>query len=52
VKDWDRVRESSRKADEIRHEIERKHGYVDFNSVETIKHWRENRFNATSRMPR
>ena len=52
AKDWDRVREGSRKADAIRHEIERKYGYVDFNSAETIKYWRENRVNATSRMPR
>jgi len=52
VKDWDRVREGSRKADAIRHEIERKYGYVDFNSAETIKYWRENRFSATSQTPR
>lgn len=52
TKDWERVREGSRKADAIRNEIARKYGYVDFNSAETIRHWRENRFGATSRTPR
>ncbi len=49
VKDWDRVREGCRKADTIRHELERKYGYVNFNSAETIKYWRENKFGATLR---
>ncbi len=51
MKDWDRVRAGSRKADAIRHEIERRYGYVDFNSAETIMYWREHRFGATSRTP-
>ncbi|MGA2789778.1 MAG: hypothetical protein ABSF00_03300 [Candidatus Bathyarchaeia archaeon] len=51
VKDWGRVREGSRKADAIRHELERKYGHVDFNSAETIKYWRENRFSASSPTP-
>jgi transcriptional regulator of met regulon len=49
VKDWDRVREGSRKADAIRREIGKKYGYLDFNSAETIRYWREQRFGATSR---
>lgn len=52
TKDWERVREGSRKADAIRNEIERKYGYVDFNSAETIRHWRESRFSGTSRTRR
>jgi hypothetical protein len=52
VKDWDRVRQGSLKADAIRRVIERKYGYLDFNSAETIRYWRENRFSATSRTPR
>lgn len=48
-KDWQRVREGSRKADAIRKEIEREYGFVDFNSAETIRSWRESRFSGTSR---
>jgi hypothetical protein len=52
AKDWNRVREGSRKADAIRHEVKRRYGYVDFNSAETIRYWREHRFGITSRTPR
>ena len=51
VKDWNRVREGSRKADAIRHEMERKYGHIDFNNAETIKYWREKRFSAPSPTP-
>jgi hypothetical protein len=50
-KDWERVREGSRKADAIRNEIEREYGFVDFNSAETIRYWREMRSRGTSRTP-
>lgn len=52
TKDWERVREGSKKADAIRNEIVRKYGYVDFNSAETIRYWRESRFGGTSQTPR
>lgn len=52
TKDWDRVKKGSREADVIRNELERKYGYADFNSAETIRYWRESRFAATSRTPR
>ncbi len=51
TRDWDRVREGSRKADAIRHEIERKYGYIDFDSTETIRYWREMRSRGTSLTP-
>ncbi len=51
TRDWERVREGSRKADSIREEIERKYGYVGFNSAETIRYWRESRSRGLSRTP-
>ncbi len=47
-RDYDRVREASRKADAIRKEIRNKYGCVDFNSAETIRYWREIRSHGTS----
>ena len=46
-RDLDRVREASRKADAIRKEIRNKYGYVDFNSAETVRYWREIRSRGT-----
>jgi len=47
-RDWELVREGSRKADAIRNQIKREYGFVDFNSAETVRSWRETRFSGTS----
>lgn len=41
--DLERVRKDAARADAIYKEIVREYGYVDFNSAETIRHWREAR---------
>ncbi len=46
-RDLDRIGEASRKADAIRKEIRNRYGYVDFNSAETIRYWRETRSHGT-----
>jgi hypothetical protein len=52
MRDWKRVREGAEQADMIYKEMARKYGYVDFNSAETIRHWREVRSRGTSQMLR
>lgn len=46
-RDWDRVREASRLTDEIFHEMQRRYGHTDYDSVETIRAWREKRYGST-----
>jgi len=51
TKDMERVRRGSRRADAVRREIRRRHGYIDFDSAETIRYWRERRSRGISRTP-
>lgn len=51
TRDWEKVREGSRKADGIYKEMARKYGHIDFNSAETIRYWREKRSRNISRTP-
>jgi hypothetical protein len=43
ARDWERVREAGARADTIYKEMATKYGYIDFNSAETIRYWREAR---------
>lgn len=52
MRDWERVREASRKADTVYMEMLAKYGHINFNSAETIRYWREIRSRDMSRMPR
>jgi hypothetical protein len=52
ARDWEKVREGSRKADAVYREMERKYGQIDFNSAETIRYWREKRSRGMSLTPR
>ena len=47
-RDWERVREAGARADTIYKEMASKYGYIDFNSAETIRYWREARSRDTS----
>ena len=51
TKDLERVRKGSRRADAVRREIRKRHGYIDFDSAETIRYWRETRSRGISRTP-
>lgn len=51
TKDLERVRKGSRRADAVRREISKRHGYIDFDSAETIRYWREARSRGISRTP-
>jgi hypothetical protein len=51
TRDWNKVREGSRKADSVYKEMARKYGQINFNSAETIRYWREMRSRVMSRMP-
>lgn len=51
TRDWEKVREGSRKADAIYNEMARKYGHIDFNSAETIRYWRDKRSRNISRTP-
>jgi hypothetical protein len=50
-RDQERLRRASKEADSVREEIAREYGHIEFNSAETIRHWREMRSHGTSRMP-
>jgi len=50
-RDWERVREAGVRADAIYREMASKYGYVDFNSAETIRYWREVRSRGMSQTP-
>jgi hypothetical protein len=43
ARDWERVRGAGARADTIYKEMASKYGYIDFNSAETIRYWREAR---------
>lgn len=47
-RDWERVREAGARADAIHREMASKYGYIDFNSAETIRYWREVRSRGMS----
>jgi hypothetical protein len=51
ARDWERVREAGIRADTIYKEMALKHGYIDFNSAETIRYWREVRSRGMSQTP-
>ena len=51
TRDWERVRAGAARADAIYKEMARKYGYVDFNSAETIRNWREARSRGMSQTP-
>lgn len=51
ARDWEQVREAGIQADTIYKEMASKHGHIDFNSAETIRHWREVRSRGTSQTP-
>jgi hypothetical protein len=51
ARDQERVREAGVQADTIYKEMASKYGYVDFNSAETIRYWREVRSRGTSQTP-
>lgn len=46
-RDWDRVREADKMANEIFEEMHRKFGHVNYNSSETIRLWRARRYGST-----
>jgi len=48
AKEWERVREAGARADTIYKEMASKYGYIDFNSAETIRYWREVRSRGMS----
>jgi len=50
-RDWERVREAGVRADAIYREMASKYGYIDFNSAETIRYWREVRSRGMSQTP-
>ena len=51
VRDWERVRAAGALADAIYKEMVSKHGYIDFDSAETIRYWREMRSRGMSQTP-
>jgi len=51
ARDWERVREAGVRADAIYREIASKYGYIDFDSAETIRYWREARSRGMSQTP-
>jgi hypothetical protein len=46
-RDWSRVREADKVANEIFEEMHRKYGHVDYDSTETIRSWRAKRYGST-----
>jgi hypothetical protein len=51
TRDWEKVREGSRKADTVYKEMARKYCEINFNSAETIRYWREMRSRGMSQTP-
>jgi len=51
ARDWERVRAAGAQADAIYKEMVSKHGYIDFDSAETIRYWREMRSRGMSQTP-
>jgi predicted transcriptional regulator len=51
TRNWERVREAGVRADTIYEEMASKYGHIDFNSAETIRHWREVRSRGMSQTP-
>jgi len=52
TRDWERVREAGKKADAIYRESAARYGHIDFDSVETIRYWRDMRYRGMSQTPR
>jgi hypothetical protein len=48
ARDWELVRQAGARADAIYNEMASKYGYIDFNSAETIRYWREARSRGMS----
>jgi hypothetical protein len=51
TRDWEKVREGSRRADSVYMEMARRYGQIEFNSAETIRYWREMRSRGMSQTP-
>ena len=46
-RDWDRVRQAVKMTDAVYDQMSRKYGHIQFNSAETIRHWREKKHGPT-----
>ncbi|OFX15908.1 hypothetical protein A3K71_00860 [archaeon RBG_16_50_20] len=50
-RDWDKVKEAHRMAEEIFEEMHRRYGHLDFDSTETIRYWRARRYGNMQSTP-
>jgi len=46
-RDWDKVKKANKVAEKIFQEMHKKYGHLNFDSTETIRHWRAKRYGRT-----